>query len=253
MAILKNTLTLSGLLAITFACAAPMTAGQSRPKANVEARPEAKSEAKSGAKSEAKLEAKLEDQELSKKIIVVPDEPPLDWASERLVALAACYKNMGAPERAKKALRLAIKNDKTGKVKKQAQMLLDSELPKYPVPQEAVSLSNQAYDHYGRKQYASAIKTAKECAAKYPKYEAPLDTLSAIYLEQKKPQLARETSKKALAINDKCSNAWLSLGNSYLLEGDYKSARAAAEKSLQCYPDNINTKAMIKFMNTTHR
>lgn len=237
MAILKPILTLSGLLAITFACAAPMTAGQSRPATRLE----------------TNSETSREDQELSKKIIVVPDEPPVDWASDRLVALATCYKNMGAPERAKKALRMAIKNDKTGKVKKQAQMLLDSELPKYPVPQEAVFLSNKAYDHYCRKQYASAIKTAKECAAKYPKYESPLDTLSAIYLEQKKPLLARETSKKALAINDKCSNAWLSLGNSYLLEGDYKSARAAAEKSLQCYPDNINTKAMIKFLNAKHR
>ena len=237
MAILKTTLTLSGLLAIIFACVAPMTAGQSRPATRLE----------------TNSETSREDQELSKKIIVVPDEPPVDWASDRLVALATCYKNMGAPERAKKALRLAIKNDKTGKVKKQAQMLLDSELPKYPVPQEAVFLSNKAYDHYCRKQYASAIKTAKECAAKYPKYESPLDTLSAIYLEQKKPLLARETSKKALAINDKCSNAWLSLGNSYLLEGDYKSARAAAEKSLQCYPDNINTKAMIKFLNAKHR
>ncbi len=214
-----------------------MTAGQSRPATRLETKPE----------------ITLEDQDLSKKIIVVPDEPPADWVSARLMTLATCYKNMGAPEKAKKALRLAMKNDKTGKVKKQAQILLDSELPKYPVPQEAVFLSNKAYDHYCRKQYASAIKTAKECAAKYPKYESPLDTLSVIYLEQKKPQLARETSKKALAINDKCSNAWLSLGNSYLLEGDYKSARAAAEKSLQCYPDNINTKAMINFMNTKHR
>lgn len=214
-----------------------MTAGQSRPATRLETKPE----------------ITLEDQDLSKKIIVVPDEPPADWVSDRLMTLATCYKNMGAPEKAKKALRLAMKNDKTGKVKKQAQILLDSELPKYPVPQEAVFLSNKAYDHYCRKQYASAIKTAKECAAKYPKYESPLDTLSVIYLEQKKPQLARETSKKALAINDKCSNAWLSLGNSYLLEGDYKSARAAAEKSLQCYPDNINTKAMINFMNTKHR
>jgi len=237
MAILKTTLNLSGLLVIIFACAAPMTAAQSRPATRLETKPE----------------TTLEDQELSKKIIVVPDEPPADWASDRLVTLATCYKNMGAPEKAKQALRLAIKNDKTGKVKKQAQILLDSELPKYPVPQEAVFLSNKAYDHYCRKQYASAIKTAKECAAKYPKYESPLDTLSAIYLEQKKPQLARETSKKALAINDKCSNAWLSLGNSYLMEGDYKNARAAAEKSLQCYPDNINTKAMINFMNAKHR
>lgn len=191
--------------------------------------------------------------EQGQQIIVVPDEPPADWSSDRLVAVATCYKNMGAPERAKKALRLAIKNDKGGKVKKQAQMMLDSELPKYPVTPEAAFLSNKAYDHYCRKEFASAIRTAKVCAAKYPKYETPLDTLSAIYLLQKKPQLAKETSQKALAINNKCSNAWLSLGNSYLLEGDYKNARKAAEKSLQCYPENMNTKAMIKFLNGKHR
>jgi hypothetical protein len=67
----------------------------------------------------------------------------------------------GCTRKAKKALRLAMKNDKR-QSKKQAQILLDSELPKYPVPQEAVFLSNKAYDHYCRKQYASAIKNKKE-------------------------------------------------------------------------------------------
>lgn len=190
--------------------------------------------------------------EVANKIVVVPDEPPSDWPSERLVALAVCYKNMGSPERAKKSLRLAIKNDKSGKAKKQAQMMLDSELPRYTISDEAVFLSNKAFDHYCRKEYASAIRAAKQCIAKYPNYESPLDTLSVIYLKQRKPLLARETSKKALAINPKCSNAWLSLGNSYLMEHDYKNARAAAEKSLKCYPNNMNTKEMIAFLNAKH-
>ena len=193
------------------------------------------------------------DAEVAHKIIVVPDEPPPEWPSDRLVALAACYKNMGSPERAKKTLRLAIKKDKGGKIKKQAQMLLDSELPKYTMPDDAVFLSNKAYDHYCRREFASAIRVAKQCIAKYPNFETPLDTLSVIYLQQRKPLLARETSRKTLAINPKCSNAWLSLGNSYLMEHDYKNARAAAEKSLQCYPDNINTKEMIRYLNAKHR
>lgn len=240
----KTTSILSLLLAITFA--STVDAAWAEPNSKTMAKVTGKATAKEPVSEQTY-------QSLARSIIVVPDEPPPDWASDRLVALAACYKNMGAPERAKKALRLAIKNDKKGKIKKDAQMLLDSELPKYTVPQEAVFLSNKAYDHFCRKEYASAIRVAKDCIAKYPKYESPLDTLSVIYLQQHKPQLARETSMKALAINNKCSNAWLSLGNSYLMEGDYKKARAAAEKSLQCYPHNMNTKAMIAFLNAKHR
>ena len=44
-----------------------------------------------------------------------------------------------------------------------------------------------------------------------------------------------------------------SLGEACRKEGDYKKARAAAEKSLQCYPHNMNTKAMIAFLNAKHR
>ncbi len=183
-------------------------------------------------------------------LVIVPDNPPNGWSAERYLTLALTYKNMGAPEKAKTTLRLAIAAARDNAAKNRAVTMLKSELPRYPVSEDANRLNNQAYTHMAQNHNSQAILLFKQCAAKYPKFESPLNSLSTIYLTQKQPIPAREAAKKALAINPDSSNGWLNLGNSYLLESDYKSARTFAEKAIRCYPENSNAVEMLKYIET---
>ncbi len=181
-------------------------------------------------------------------LVIIPENPPAGWSSQRYITLALTYKNMGEPEKAKATLGLAIKAAKNNTDKNRALTMLKSELPRYTVSNDANKLNNQGYTQMAQNHHSQAIVIFKQCAAKYPKYESPLNSLSTIYLVQKKPILAREAAKKALAINPDSSNAWLNLGNSYLLESDYKSARTYAEKAVKCYPENFNAVEMLKYI-----
>ncbi len=186
-------------------------------------------------------------------LVIVPENPPPGWSSERYITLALSYKNMGAPEKAKTTLHLAIKAAENDTVKIRAITMLKSELPRYTVTSDANKLNNQGYTQMAQNHYSQAIALFTQCATKYPKYESPLNSLSTIYLIQKKPIQAREAAKKALAINPDSSNAWLNLGNSYLLESDYKSAKTHAEKAVQCYPENFNAVEMLKYIKAKGR
>jgi len=182
------------------------------------------------------------------KFIFMPDSAPAGWSSERYLTLAHTYKNVGEPEKARAALELAIKVAKSAAVKKRAERMLASELPRYPVSKAANRMNNLAFEEMAHQRLGKAITAFEHCAAQYPKFETPLNSLSTIYILKKKPDLAREFAQKALAINPNSSNAWLNLGNSYLLQSDYRKAKKCGEKALQCYPENISAVEMLTYI-----
>lgn len=186
------------------------------------------------------------------RVMLIPENPPVGWSSERYYTLAQSYKSIGLPEKAKEALNLAIKNDKRGIVKKRAEAMMRAELPRYTVSTEANRMNNLAFEKLARHEYAAAIPLLNQCIAKYPRFELPMVSLSTVYLMQKKPALARLNAEKALAINPHFSNGWLNLGNAALQEGDYKTARKHALKAKDLNPESINAHEMLRYIDTKY-
>ncbi|MBS1998323.1 MAG: tetratricopeptide repeat protein [Cyanobacteria bacterium SZAS LIN-2] len=173
---------------------------------------------------------------------------PANLTAEEYLVLSKKNVMFGDCEVARECAKRAAKLGRGGPVATRANMLLDSNIPRFPVALTAQRQNNQAMDLIMKNKFEPAIALLEDTVAEYPKFEWPFYNLACAYLNKKNPKSANEYARKALAINPKYANAWAAMANSYLLERNFLSAKECALKANQYDPDNQSATQILKVL-----
>jgi Tfp pilus assembly protein PilF len=159
-----------------------------------------------------------------------PQKVPDGLSTQQYYDLGIQYKHMGWTEQARDALNKAIAQGPSDDYSDKAKRYLQTKLPRQPVAREAEQRNIQGFNQMFGGDIKAAKQTFEELIAEYPNFEWPYSNLASIYLQEKRPQQAKELLDKALAINPYYVNAWRHLGEVHKLLGNLELATQCTSK-----------------------
>ncbi len=175
---------------------------------------------------------------------VPPEKVPDGKSAREYYDLGVQYKTLGWTEQGRYALQKAIELGNGDQYAKRAKIYLETKLPRYPVPQEAVLMNIKGYNADSKFTHGEAEKIWVECIKKYPKFEWPYGNLGDLYIEQGKFKEGEALLMKSLEINPSYVNAWLHLADSKRKQRDFESARKYIKKALELDPGDERAQLM---------
>ena len=153
------------------------------------------------------------------------------------------YKDMGWTEQSRDALNRAIKLGAGTDTAVKAKRFLETKIPRYPAPEEAVDMNIEAYN-LSTLMPDEAERKWKECIEKYPKFEWAYSNLGSQYVEQGRYKEAEEMLNKALEINPSYLNAWIHLARLKRQQKDFDGAKECIDKATSLDPDDATAKLL---------
>jgi len=173
---------------------------------------------------------------------------PKDLTAIQYFQIAVNHATVGNCEVAREATKRAINKDPNGPVGIRAKRYLASNIPKYPVPEDAARQNGAGFDFIVKRKLDSAIAVLEDTIAEFPKFEWPYNNLACAYIEKRDARKAHAYAEKALKINPEYANAWAVMANAYILEGQYSSAKQCALKAIEYDPQNKTAAKMLQFV-----
>jgi Tfp pilus assembly protein PilF len=167
-----------------------------------------------------------------------PKKVPDGLSAKEYYELAIQYKQMGWTEQAREALTRAIANNPADEYSEKAKRYLQTKLPSQPVAREAEQKNIQGFNQMFGGDMKAAKQTFEELIVEYPNFEWPYSNLASIYLQEKRPQKAKELLDKALQINPNYVNAWRHLSEAYKLMGNEELAGECTTKIAELDSDD---------------
>src|SRR5262249_12035852 len=141
-------------------------------------------------------------------------------------------------EQARDALNRAMANNPPDEYSEKAKRYLQTKLPSQPVAREAEQRNIQGFNQMFGGDMKAAKQTFEELIAEYPNFEWPYSNLASIYLQEKRPQKAKELLDKALQINPYYVNAWRHLSEAYKLMGNEELVNQCTSKIAELDTDD---------------
>lgn len=181
------------------------------------------------------------------------NEIPAGLKADQYYDLAVLNQKKGLCEVARECTKRAITLDQNGKVGARAKLFMQSNIPRYPVSATAERQNIEAFNLLAKNKLTPAMALLEDTIQEYPKFEWPYNNLAFACIMQKRTQQAKTYANKALEINPKYANAWLTLGNAYLLERNFPAAKDAAQRANAYDPDNKQTAAMLQYLRRFQR
>ena len=167
----------------------------------------------------------------------LPEKVPENKTASQYYDLGVSYKLSGWTEQARESLEKAIVLDR-GEIAIKAKRYLETKIPRYPVPQEAISMNIKGHNSSSIFTPGKAEDIWKECISKYPNFEWPYSNLGSLYVEEGKYKEAETLLNKAVEINPSYVNAWIHLAECKHREKDFAAEEACIQKADDLDADN---------------
>ncbi len=177
-------------------------------------------------------------------LLTPPKEVPEGKSQSDYYNLGIQYKTVGWTEQSRTALEKAIASGHGNAVAVKAKRYLETKLPRYPQPVDAVAMNINGYNADGPLSQGEAEKIWLECIDKYPTFEWSYSNLGNLYVSQGKYKEGEGLLNKALEINPSYVNALLHLADSKRKQRDFPSARKYINKALSLDPDDDGARIM---------
>jgi len=152
------------------------------------------------------------------------------------------YKAAGWTEQAREALTKAIKIDGDGTISQKAKNFIKTRLPRYPVPEKALSMNITANAENSLFTRNKAEEIWKQCITEYPKFEWSYSNLRDLYVQEGRYKEAEQLLSNAISINPNYVNAWWHLAECKLKQNDEVNAKNCVNKALELDPDDLGAK-----------
>lgn len=164
-----------------------------------------------------------------------PVKVPEGKTAKEYYSLGIRYKAAGWTEHARDALSRSIHMGKGTAVSERARRYLETKLPRFPAPADAVRMNIEAFNSDDR---AEAERLWRACIEKYPNFEWAYGNLGHRYVREGRYKEGEELLERALAINPSYINGWLHLADSKRQQRDFAAARSCVKKALDLDPDD---------------
>jgi tetratricopeptide (TPR) repeat protein len=171
---------------------------------------------------------------------------PDGLSAQEYFDLGMKYKLVGWPELARESLNRASSLDPDGEAGKKSALYLASRLPRYPVASEAEKKNVMGYNLLMSGDIDGAKATFKELIEEFPDFEWPYGNLAGIYIQEKKPEVAKPLLERAVEINPCYINGWLQFASVYELEGNNQGVLMCLKQVESIDPDDDGYKLQIK-------
>ncbi len=140
------------------------------------------------------------------------------------------FKKQGRIELSRQQLKKAIESDHNGMVTSMAEFLMDTQLPKKEVSQEAEQRNAIGFNQLAKKDIPAAKKTFEDLTRDFPDFEWPYLNLAMIYLKEDKTPEATKLLYKAVEINPRYLKALSLLAKVKQAAGDSREAEDLRKK-----------------------
>lgn len=156
--------------------------------------------------------------------------PPVQVSADDYYEQGLAYKKRGRIELARESLKKAIELDHVGMARKRAQHLLDTQLPREPVSQDAEQRNAIGFNQLAKHDVAAAKKTFEDLIHDCPNFEWPYLNLAMIHVQEEDDAAAVPLLEKAIEINPSYAKALWMLAKIKDQQGDATAARKYANK-----------------------
>jgi tetratricopeptide (TPR) repeat protein len=164
--------------------------------------------------------------------------PAGDASAEECYQLGVKQRELGRPNESRASMLRAISIDPQGLIKIRAERYILTQLPLYPVTEDALRLNNTAWNLSRSSRDEEARAIFAECIKRYPNFEWPRNNLAGIYRCAYKFAKANELIDYTLKIHPQYVSAWKERANIREAEGDVKGALACARRAVELDPED---------------
>jgi tetratricopeptide (TPR) repeat protein len=168
---------------------------------------------------------------------LLPISIPAGLSAQDSYELGLRYRLAGWVGLAREALSRTVELDRSGPLAAKAQKVINTQLPRLPVPPQAEQRNIEAYNLMSSdRERAKAIFT--ELMSQYPDFEWPFSNLAKLYIQEGKLNEARGLGKYLLSVNPDLLRSLTIMVEVCLSERNFEEALGYIQRSLKHYPDD---------------